>query len=70
MGQNSQLETHPETGKGRLKLCMDQQRDAAIELQLNVRRLLKNNIDERLEPRGYARVLTATELLHAQVCLC
>jgi len=66
MGQPSQLEKNALTGKGRIKLCMDQARDAAVELQLNVRRLLKNNIDERLEPRGYARILTATEVLHAQ----
>ena len=67
MGQYSQVELHPVTGEGRLKLCMDQQRDAAVELKTHVRRLLANNPDERLEPRGYARVLTATELLHAQL---
>ena len=67
MGQASQVEMHPITGEGRLKLCMDQQRDAAVELQMHVRRLLANNPDERLQRRGYARVLTATELLHAQL---
>ena len=65
--QASQVEMHPITGEGRLKMCMDQQRDAAVELQMHVRRLLANNPDERLERRGYARVLTATELLHAQL---
>jgi hypothetical protein len=79
MGQHSQVEIHSETGKGRIKLCMDQSRDAAVELQLNVRRLLSNCVDERIEPpggvrglarRGYARVLTATELLHAQMRRC
>jgi len=67
MGQPSQVEQHPLTGGPRIKLCMDQARDAAVELQLHVRRLVANNIDERLEPRGYARVLTAAELLHAQI---
>ena len=67
MGQHSMLETHPMTGKGRLLLCLDQTRDAAIELQLNARRLLASSADERLEPRGYASWLMATELLHAQI---
>jgi hypothetical protein len=67
MGQRSMIETHPSTGKGRIKLCLDQARDAAVELQMHARRLLANSMDERIEPRGYARVLTAAELLQCQI---
>ena len=67
MGQPSFVELHPSTGKARIKLCLDQTRDAAVELQMHVRRLLANHIHDALVPKGYARILTATELLHAQI---